>query len=161
MRGGTRGGLMPYTPPHETLATTSSRPNSKALVGHVLLAHPRVSFHPYTCGHRRGTVVVAAALIGYDDITFATKTTTWRRRSWSTTSATLMHDNIGSLLQLSFSCSACLVVTIRDLFLTSILGWHSRCSASVAYPFPTNSPRVAEFLLIQVASQSLLVFQQL
>jgi hypothetical protein len=68
-------------PPRETLAVASSRTNSKALVARIVLAHPRIVFHPYTCGLRRGTDAVAAALIGYNDIKVAAKTTTKRRRS--------------------------------------------------------------------------------
>jgi hypothetical protein len=56
--------------PCETLATTSSQPNSKSLVARVVLAQPRVTFHPCTCGLCRG----AAALISYDDVKVATKT---------------------------------------------------------------------------------------
>jgi hypothetical protein len=81
MRGKARGGLMSYMPPRETLATTSSRPNSKALAVHVVLAHPRAVFYPCTCGLRGGAIVVAAALIGYDDVKVAVGTTIRRRRS--------------------------------------------------------------------------------
>jgi hypothetical protein len=77
MRGGARDGLMPDTPPCETLTATSSRPNSKALAVHVMLAHPRTVFHLRTCGLHRD----AAALIGYDDVEVAAGTTIWRRRS--------------------------------------------------------------------------------
>jgi hypothetical protein len=41
----------------------------------------------------------------------------------------------------SSSAAQCLVVTIHNFLLTSILGWHSRSSASVAYPFPYSSIR--------------------
>jgi hypothetical protein len=81
MRDGARGRLTSYTPACETLAATSSRPNSEALSAHLVLAHPRVAFHPYTCRLCRGIVVVAAALIGYDDIEAAAERTTSRRRS--------------------------------------------------------------------------------
>jgi hypothetical protein len=43
------------------------------------------------------------ALIGYDDVEVATRTTTRRRWLWSTTSSTPMRDYIGSLLQLCHS----------------------------------------------------------
>jgi hypothetical protein len=121
-----------YTPPCETLAAISSRPNSEALATREVLAHPWAVLHPCTCGLCRG----AAALIGYDDVEVAVRTTMRRRRSWSTTSSTLTRDYVGSLLQLFFRCSACLVVTIHDLLLTSILRWHGKNSASVAYPCP-------------------------
>jgi hypothetical protein len=106
MRDGTRGGLMPYMAPCETLATTLSRLNSEALATRVVLAHPHAAFHPYKCGLCRGTTMVAAALIDYDDIKVAAKTTTRRRRSWSTTSSTSMCDFVGSLLQLFFHYAA-------------------------------------------------------
>jgi hypothetical protein len=54
-------------PPRETLATTSSRPNSEAPAARMMLAHPRTTFHPCTCGLCGGAAAVAAALIGYDD----------------------------------------------------------------------------------------------
>jgi hypothetical protein len=81
MRGGARGGLTPYTPPCETLATTSSRSNSETLAVHLVLAHPRAVFHPYTCGLPGGAAAVKVALIGYDNIKVAAETTTGRRRS--------------------------------------------------------------------------------
>jgi hypothetical protein len=64
-------------PPRETLATASFRPNSESLAVRVVLAHPHVVFHPYTCRLHRGVdaaVVAAVALIGYDDIKVATNT---------------------------------------------------------------------------------------
>jgi hypothetical protein len=128
-----RGGLTPDMVPHETLAATSSQPKSEALPARMVLAHPRTMFHPCTCGLRTCVVAVPAALIGYDDIMVATETTTRRRWVWSTTSTTPTHDYVGSLLQLFFCCSAHLVVMIHDLLLASILRWHGRCSASVAY----------------------------
>jgi hypothetical protein len=63
----------------------------------------------------------------------AVATTTRRIRSWSTTSSTMTCDYVEPLLQLFFRCSARLVVMIHDLILTSFLGWHDRCSASVSY----------------------------
>jgi hypothetical protein len=54
-------------PPRETLATTSSRSNSKALAVYVVLAHQCAAFHPCTYGLRRGTAAVVATLIGYDE----------------------------------------------------------------------------------------------
>jgi hypothetical protein len=60
---------------------------------------------------------------------------TTRRQLRMTTSSTPTHDYIGSLLQLFFLFSARLVVTIHDILLTSILGWHDKSSASVAYSF--------------------------
>jgi hypothetical protein len=65
--------------PRETLATTSSRPNSEALVARVVLAHPRAAFHPCTCGLRRDVVAVTVAPIGCDDVKVATETITRRR----------------------------------------------------------------------------------
>jgi hypothetical protein len=79
MRGGARGGLTPYMPPRETLTTTSSRSNSEALVVHMVLTHLHTAFYPYMCGLRKDVVVVAAALIGYDDVDVAVGTTTRRR----------------------------------------------------------------------------------
>jgi hypothetical protein len=76
MEGEARGGLTPYTPPREILVATSSWPNSEALAMCVVLAHPRVVFHPCTCGLRRGVVT----LIGYDNVEVAVGTT-MRRRS--------------------------------------------------------------------------------
>jgi hypothetical protein len=67
-------------PPHETLAATSSRSNSESLVAHMVLAHPRTTFHPCTYGLHRGTAAVATALIGYDDVKVATEMTTSRRQ---------------------------------------------------------------------------------
>jgi hypothetical protein len=75
MMGAARGGLTSYTSPRETLADTFSRPNSEALAAYVVLAHPRVAFHPCTCGLSRGV----AALIGYDDIKVVVDTTTRMR----------------------------------------------------------------------------------
>jgi hypothetical protein len=79
MRGEARGGLTPYIPPHETLAATSSRPNSEALAVRVVLAHPRSTFHPCTCGLRRGATMVVVALIGYNHVKVAVETTMRRR----------------------------------------------------------------------------------
>jgi hypothetical protein len=95
-------------------------------------------FHPCTCELCRG----AAALISYDDVEVAAVMTTRWRRLWSTTSSTLTRGYIGSLLQLFFRFSACLVVTIYDLLLVSILGWHDRSSVSIAYPYPYSGIRV-------------------
>jgi hypothetical protein len=66
-------------PPRETLAATSSRSNSEALATRMVLADSHAAFHPYMCGLRRGAAAVAAALIGYDDVKVAAKTTTRRR----------------------------------------------------------------------------------
>jgi hypothetical protein len=57
---------MLYTPPCKTLAA-ASRPNPEALAARMVLAHPRMMFHPYTCGLRGGAAAFAAMLIGYDD----------------------------------------------------------------------------------------------
>jgi hypothetical protein len=65
---------MPYTSPRETLAA-ASRPNSKTIAAHVVLAHPRAVFHPCTCGLRESTAAAATALIGCDDVEVATGTT--------------------------------------------------------------------------------------
>jgi hypothetical protein len=135
IRGGARGAINPRM--HTTTwnsSATSSRLNSEALAARVVLAHPRAVYHSYTCGLHRSAAAVAAALIGYNDIKVAADTTTMKRRSWSTTSSTSTSDYVGLLLQLIFCCSARLVVTIHDLLLTSILGWHGRSSASLAYP---------------------------
>jgi hypothetical protein len=80
MRCRARGGLKPYTTPRETLAITSSQPNSEDLAVCVVLVHPRVAFHPCTCGLHRGTATVVAVLIGYNDIKVAMETTTRTRR---------------------------------------------------------------------------------
>jgi hypothetical protein len=72
---------MPYTPPRETLAATTSQPNSEALVTRVVLAHPHTVFHPYTCELHRGTAAVAVALISYDHVEVAVETSTRRRQS--------------------------------------------------------------------------------
>jgi hypothetical protein len=71
----------------------------------------------------------------------ANGTTTRRRRSWSTTSSIPTRIYVGSLLQLFFRCTTCLVVMIHDLLLISFLGWHCRSSPSVAYPFPYSGTR--------------------
>jgi hypothetical protein len=55
-----------YTPPHETLAITSSQPNPEALAAHKVMAHLRAMFHPCTCGLYGGAATVATALISYD-----------------------------------------------------------------------------------------------
>jgi hypothetical protein len=68
-----------YMPPHETLATASSRPNSEALAACVVLLYPHVMFHPCMCGLRRCATVVAAALIRYDDVKVAVEMTIRRR----------------------------------------------------------------------------------
>jgi hypothetical protein len=128
-------------PQCETLAATSSRLNSESLVARVVLAHPCAAFHPCTCGLRRDVVAVTVALIGCDDVKVATEMITRRRRSWSTICSTPMHDYVGSLLQLFFRCLARLVVTIHDLLLASILGWHGRCSACIAYLLPYSGIR--------------------
>jgi hypothetical protein len=125
---------MPYTPPRETLATTSSRPNSEALDACMVLAHPHVVFHPCTCWLRRGVATIATALITYDDVKVAVGMTTKRRWLWSTTFSTSMRDYVGSLFQLFFHCSTRLVVTFHYLLLISILGWHGRSSSSIACP---------------------------
>jgi hypothetical protein len=107
----------------------------------MVLAHPWTVFHPCTCRLRRGTAAVATALIGYDDVEVAAGTTMRSRQSWTTTSSTPMRDYVGSLLQLYICYSVRLVVTIHDLLLASILVWHNRCSASVAYPLPYSGIR--------------------
>jgi hypothetical protein len=53
-------------PPRETLAA-ASRPNPEALAVRVVIAHPRVVFHPCMCGLCGCVAAVTAALIGYDD----------------------------------------------------------------------------------------------
>jgi hypothetical protein len=69
-----------YMSPHETLAVASSRLNSESLAVCVVLTHPRVAFHPCTCGLRKGAVEVAATLIRYDDVKVTAETTTRRRQ---------------------------------------------------------------------------------
>jgi hypothetical protein len=44
-----------------------------------VLAHPYMTFYPCVCGLYGGVVAVAAALIGCDDVEFATGTTTRRQ----------------------------------------------------------------------------------
>jgi hypothetical protein len=141
MRGGARGELRPYMTQGEALAATSSRPNSEALATRVVLAYPCMVFYPCTCGLHRGAATVAATLIGYDNIKVAAETTTRRMRSWLTTSSILTRDYVRSLLQLFFHYSMRLVVTIHDLLLTSIIGWHGRSTASVAYLLPYTGIR--------------------
>jgi hypothetical protein len=70
-----------YMPPHKTVAAASSRSKSEALDTCVVLADPRVVFHPRMCGLGRGATAFAAALINYNDVEVATETTTRRRRS--------------------------------------------------------------------------------
>jgi hypothetical protein len=50
MWGGAKGTYTPIRHHVKTLAATSSRPNPETLVACEVLAHPRVIFHPYTCG---------------------------------------------------------------------------------------------------------------
>jgi hypothetical protein len=139
MRGGARGVHTPTLHHVKTLATASySRPNSKALHVRMVLAYPHVAFHPYMCGLYGGAAVIAVALIGYDDVEVATRMTTGRRWSWSTAFSTPTRDYVGSLLQLFFRCSVHQVVMVHDLLLTSILVWHGRSSATVAYPYPNS-----------------------
>jgi hypothetical protein len=52
----------------KTLAATPSSPNPKVLVAREVLAHQRAAFHPCTRGLCGGDTVVAATLIGYDDL---------------------------------------------------------------------------------------------
>jgi hypothetical protein len=60
----------------KTLATTSSSwLNPEALAACEVLAHPRVAFHPCTCGLYGGAGVVAATLISCDDVEVAAGTT--------------------------------------------------------------------------------------
>jgi hypothetical protein len=66
-------------PPHETLVVASSRPNSEALVARVVLAHPCVTFHLYTCGLREDAIAVAIALIDYNDVDVVARKTTRRQ----------------------------------------------------------------------------------
>jgi hypothetical protein len=75
LRGKARGTDTPYMPPRETLAATSSQLNSEVLVVRMVLAHPRVTFYPCTCG-LCGDV---AALIGYNDTEVAVGMTMRRR----------------------------------------------------------------------------------
>jgi hypothetical protein len=80
MRGGIWGVYTPTCHHMKTLVTTfSSRPDLETLVAHEVLAHPRVAFHPCTCGLCGGTDAVAAALIGYDDMGVAVGMTMRRR----------------------------------------------------------------------------------
>jgi hypothetical protein len=66
-------------PPCEALATAASWLNSEALAVRVVLAHPCTTVHPYTCGLCGGAAAVVAALIGYDNVEVAVRTTTRRR----------------------------------------------------------------------------------
>jgi hypothetical protein len=126
-----------YKPPPETLAASSSRPNSEALAACMVLEHPHAAFHPCTCGLHKSVAVVAAVLIGYDHVEVVAETTTRRRRSRSTTFSTPMCDNIGLMFQLFFRCSARLVVrTIYDPFTCKFTRCNGRCNTSVAYPLP-------------------------
>jgi hypothetical protein len=153
MSGRARGEIDAYTPPCKTIAGASSQPNFEALAVHVVLLHPRAAFHRCMCGLHRGVV----ALISYDDVEVAVGMTTRRRRSRITTSSTPTCGYIRSLLQLFFRCSVCLVVTIHDLLLASILGWHGRSSASVAYPFPYKDVlRVHEYSRVSTTNKVLL-----
>jgi hypothetical protein len=79
-RGVARGDTQAHTPPCETVATTSSRPNPKILVVREVLAHPRTIFHSYTCELYGGASAVATALIIYDDVEVTAGMTTRRRR---------------------------------------------------------------------------------
>jgi hypothetical protein len=125
MRGGARGA---YTPIHHHMKTLAAQGASTPTRG-------VPSLYVWTlwrccygccCADRlrwHGVVVV---------------TTTRRRRSWSTTFSTLTRNYIGPLLQLFFCCSTHLVVMVYDLLLVSFLGWHSRCSVSIAYSYPNS-----------------------
>jgi hypothetical protein len=81
IRGGARGA---HTPTHHHMktvaATSSSWPHFEALTAHEVLAHPCAVFHPCTGGLGGGTIVVAAVLIGYDDVEVAIGMTMRRRR---------------------------------------------------------------------------------
>jgi hypothetical protein len=79
MRCRARGGLKPYTTSRETLAITSSQPNSEDLAVCVVLVHPRVAFHPCTCGLHRGAATVVATLINYNDVKVVAETATRRQ----------------------------------------------------------------------------------
>jgi hypothetical protein len=68
-----------YIPPCATLAVVSSRLNSDFLATCMVLAHPRATFHPCTCGLRKGTVAVSVVFIGYDDVEDAIGMTTRSR----------------------------------------------------------------------------------
>jgi hypothetical protein len=82
MRGEARGAYMPARHHVKTLETaSSSRPNSETLVAHEVLAYPRMTSHPCTCGLRGSTTVVTVALIGYDDMEVAAIMTIRRRQS--------------------------------------------------------------------------------
>jgi hypothetical protein len=99
MRDGVRGVYTPIGHHMKTLATTfSSQPNPKPLVAYKVLGHPRAVFHPCMCGLCVGADVVAAVLIGYDDVEVAVRTTTRRRRLLLTTSSTPMLEYVGPLL---------------------------------------------------------------
>jgi hypothetical protein len=123
---------------HEILAVFSWS-NFEALAMCVVLAQSRVMFHPCKCGLCGGDVTVAAVLIGYDDMKVAIRTITTRRWLWMITSSTLSVTTFVAALTLLSLLSAS--VTIHDLLLTSILGWHGRSSASVIYLFPYSSIR--------------------
>jgi hypothetical protein len=88
-RGGVRGDIHTYTPPRGTLAATSSRPKPETLAVREVLAHLRATFHLCMCGLYGDIAVVAAALIGCDDMEVAVGTTTF---------STPTRDYDGSLL---------------------------------------------------------------
>jgi hypothetical protein len=101
----------------------------------MVLAHPRTTFHPCTCGLRGGWSAMTILEV-------AARKPTRRRRSWSTASFTPTHDYVGSLLQLFFRYSARLVVTmIYDLFTCKFPLCNGRYNARVAYPLPYSSIR--------------------
>jgi hypothetical protein len=62
-----------------TLAATSSRLDLETLAACEVLANPCAVFHSCTCRLRGGVVMVAASMIGYDDVEVVAGTTTRRR----------------------------------------------------------------------------------
>jgi hypothetical protein len=112
---------MPYTAPRETLAAAAFLPIFKALVAHVVLAHPCVAFHPCTCGLCGGAVAVTAVLIDY-----FLNTDAWL--CWIATLTLLLLLNVSS--------------GNGDLWpLYLQVSYNGRCNASVAYPLPYSGIR--------------------
>jgi hypothetical protein len=65
-------------PLRETLVIVVSRSNFEALVARMVLAHPRATFYPCTCGLRGDADAVATAR---NHVEVAADTSTRRRRS--------------------------------------------------------------------------------
>jgi hypothetical protein len=68
MRAGARGTYKTTCHHVTTLAATSTRPDPKTLATCEVLAYPCAAFYPCMCGLCGGTTMVAAPLIGSDDL---------------------------------------------------------------------------------------------